>query len=802
MRRFLLTRRPHAALYFAVLLGAVQLGGCSSPEVRAKGYYDHGMELLAQHDNARASIEFKNAIKAKKDYIPAWLGLAQIQELDRNWAAMAGILRNVVELDPKDLEHRQKLARLLLLGGSTDEALNLINAAYDLDNRNADTLALKAIVLLKLNDSKGAMQAAQAALDLDPKNSGALGVIAADRLASNDTKGALQILDQAGAQTNDLGIDLFKLKIFEKLQDLPQAEALLRKLAADHPTEMEFRKQLARLYIFQKRLDDAEKELRSIVAAQPNNQGAELDLVRLLNGIKGPQAARAELVSRIDAGGDVFPFQIALAEFDFTQGKPDASIALLKSLIDNKDSSPENRLTAQIKLAELYLAKKQTEPAEALISDILAKDSRNTGGLKLRAAIRMDRGQLEPAINDLREALNDQPRSVDLMLLLASAYERSGSIELAEKQFADAVRASNTDANVTLRYVGFLLRHGSAARAEDVLTDLAGRWPQNVEVLTNLAQLKLQRQDWVAAQQLGDAIKRLGNSNAVADQVLAAAFAGQSKFSESVAALQDAVSAAPNAVQPMAALVDAYIRAKQPEKAVSFLQSALKANPENAEAYALLGTIQTGNNQPDLALKNFKTAIEKNPKNVIGYRALANYYVSQRKMDEAQGVVRAGLAQLPDDASLHLMSAEMLQLKGDLDGAIAEYEAMLVKEPGSLIVANNLASLLAEYRTDKASLERAQSLAAMLRKSPIPQFKDTVGWTTYQQGDYNGALRTLEEAAAALPNRAVVHYHLGMAYLATNQSAKATEQFNTALAKAPDPALKAKIEAGLKKANS
>ena len=61
--------------------------------------------------------------------------------------------------------------------------------------------------------------------------------------------------------------------------------------------------------------------------------------------------------------------------------------------------------------------------------------------LKLRASIRLNQGQVDAAIADLREALNDQPRSPDLMLMLASAYERSGSIDLADKQFADAMKA-------------------------------------------------------------------------------------------------------------------------------------------------------------------------------------------------------------------------------------------------------------------------------------------------------------------------------------------------------------------------
>jgi len=40
----------------------------------------------------------------------------------------------------------------------------------------------------------------------------------------------------------------------------------------------------------------------------------------------------------------------------------------------------------------------------------------------LRANIRIDRSELDGAVNDLRQALNDQPRSSELMMLLAVAY--------------------------------------------------------------------------------------------------------------------------------------------------------------------------------------------------------------------------------------------------------------------------------------------------------------------------------------------------------------------------------------------
>ena len=124
---------------------------------------------------------------------------------------------------------------------------------------------------------------------------------------------------------------------------------------------------------------------------------------------------------------------------------------------------------------------------------------------------------------------------------------------------------------------------------------------------------------------------------------------------------------------------------------------------------------------------------------------------------------------------------------------------MLKDQPGSMIIANNLASLLAEHRTDNESLAQAGSLSALLKNSDVPQFKDTLGWVAYLRGDNSSALSLLKDAAAKLPNSSVVQYHLGMSYLAAGQDADASERFKKAIELAPNDAqLKGKIDSALK----
>src|SRR5262249_40571471 len=159
-------------------------------------------------------------------------------------------------------------------------------------------------------------------------------------------------------------------------------------------------KQLVVHYAARQQLDEAERELRAIAAATPDDVGAELDLVRFLRLVKGPAAARQELLTRTNTEGEAFPYQMALAEFDLAQGNVIESIQLLEKVI-SAGSSREHVVAAQTKLAEIHLSRKNLDVAESLVTKILRSDGRNTDGLRLRAVIRLERGQLDAAITDV-----------------------------------------------------------------------------------------------------------------------------------------------------------------------------------------------------------------------------------------------------------------------------------------------------------------------------------------------------------------------------------------------------------------
>jgi len=777
-------------------LPLIFLAGCGTPEERAKSYYDSALALINKKDDVNARLELFRALKYRTDKVEIWRAMVGIDERAK-LPALFQDLRRVVELDPNDLDARLKLARIMVGGGAADAALKVIDAANEGDKPSADLHAIKAIILARTNDPAGAVREAQRSIEIDPNNIDAASILASKKIADGDPVGALSLLDALRPEQKDeTRIAMQKIQILARKGDLAKAEALLRDVISKNPGEAAYRVQLIQLLVAERHFDDAEKEFRTRAEANPADSKIGLDLVRFLNVVKGADAARAELDTRIKAGGEIFDYQMALADLDAAQGKVEDATQLLKMLASSTTAA-DKKTSARLKLAELYLSKSKVADAEPIISEILASDRRNAGALRLRAAIKIDKGQLDEAISDLRDALNDQSKSPELLMLLATAYERGGKNELADRQYADALKSSGQNPSIALQYVAFLQRRGEATRAEEILTEAANRNPNNMQILSSLAQVRLAQKNWTGASAIADAIER--SDRGLADQIRAAAFAGQDKMDQSIAALEDAHKVAPDAVQPVVSLASAYVRQGQSDKALELLQDLNHKFPTNAQILVLIGQVELAQKKDNEALQSFKAAVAQQPKDPIGYSALSDLYIRQKNFDAAGSVIQAALKEQPDNSNFRLSLAGLQILKGDHDAAIAQYEAILKDQPNSIVAINNVVSLLLDYRSDKESLDRAFALADALKNSPVPQFQDTLGWAQYRRADYKNSISTLEASAAKLPNLAAVHYHLGLAYAADGQSDKAAEQLKTALALEPDgTALKENIRSAMK----
>ncbi len=759
----------------------IALAACSSPEDKARKFYEKGAALLEKGDPDKARIEFQNALQIKPDMTPAWFGLAQVAERKGDWEKMYGFLNKVVDRDPKHLDAQLKLGRLLLAAEKLDRVLAISDTTMALAKDNADVLAFRAAVLYKLDNKQGAIDQANAALAKDPNNVDALVVLATERLVAKDGEKAIEYLDR-GLKVNEknIALQLIKVQAFESLAKTESAEGVFRRLIALYPGSRQLRHVLAQFYLSHDRKDAAEAEYRAVMAENPNDVTARLDVVRFVNAVKGPKAAMQEIEGLIAKDAANNDLKFALAAMHQSQNDRKGAESVLRSIID-KEGDSQDAIKARGQLAAMLLAGGDKKGASPLIEQMLAKDQRNEQGLLLKASIAMDDRHLDQAIADLRTILKDVPNSARALLMLGKAHELAGSPELAQEHYQKAFQASKLAPQFGLTYGEFLLKRNQAARAESVAEDTLRASPGNVSVMKLLAQARISKGDWVGAQAVADELQKQEGKQQTADQIRGAVLAARKNYAESIEAFKRAFQAAPSETQPMVALVRSYILAGKNNEAIAFMNSVVQASPDNIGAHLLLGQLQVNKGDVPAATQSFQKVISQEPKDPVGYINMANLHIRGKRFPEAEQAISQGLAAIPGDFSLRVTQASIYELAGRVDEAIKLYEQLLKERPNADVLANNLSSLLTDHRTDKASLARAHELAKRFSRSEIPQFKDTLGWATYKIGKAGDAAQLIEDAAKKMPDLPVFRYHLGMSYLAMNKPDAAKKELQKAL---------------------
>ena len=66
------------------------------------------------------------------------------------------------------------------------------------------------------------------------------------------------------------------------------------------------------------------------------------------------------------------------------------------------------------------------------------------------------------------------------------------------------------------------------------------------------------------------------------------------------------------------------------------------------------------------------------------------------------------------------------------------------------------------------------------------QINDTLGWVYYKKDMAHLAIRPLETSVGQEPTNALYHYHLGLAYVQTGETAKARKALEQALKLQPN----------------
>jgi cellulose synthase operon protein C len=763
----LMNRKIYALL---ALVGALTLAGCSSPEQKVESFNKRGQALLEKGDLVKARLEFQNALQINPSAVPALNGLALVAERSQDWQAAYVMWLKVAELDPNHVDAQVHLGKLQLASGQLDLALATSDKTLKLKPDSADVLGLRAAVMLKLNDAPASINLANQALAKDPRHLDSLVVLASERLQAGDGDGAVGYLDKALA-ANERNVSLYILKVqaLEKIGRVDKADQVLQKLVSLFPENPDYRYLLASFYVKHRQLDKAEAEYRAMVNSQSKAVQPVLTLVRFLDVTKGHDAAAVELEKFATANPGAHDLKLNLAEIRLRQKNEPAAIALWKEVIADAGDKPSG-VRARGALASYYLARNDKPTAKPLIEEMLKQDARDEQALLLRAGIAVNEQRLDDAVNDLRTILRDTPESPRAQLLLGRTHEMQGLRDLASQHYANAAQTGKFAPAFAIPYADYLMRTGRARAVEGVLRETLKTSPGNVPALRLLAQSYLQTGNIAGAQAVADEVAKTATGAAAANQIHGAVQAAKRDYVGSIESFKRAYELAPTDTNAMVNLVRSYVLANKSKEALSFLRAVLDASPRNEAARILQGQLLGYTGNAAGARESLQTAIDQNPSNAVAYQSLLSVHLAAKNVDEASRVVERGLKAIPTDFGLKMSRASILERQGKPEDAIAVYEALLAERPNAIVVANNLASLLADNRKDPASIKRAYELAQRFRNTDIPQVKDTVGWTAHLAGRTKEASEFLKSASTQAPDLAVAHYHYGMNQLALSNT--------------------------------
>jgi Flp pilus assembly protein TadD len=194
----------------------------------------------------------------------------------------------------------------------------------------------------------------------------------------------------------------------------------------------------------------------------------------------------------------------------------------------------------------------------------------------------------------------------------------------------------------------------------------------------------------------------------------------------------------------------------------------------------MLGQILSGLRDFEKAESAFQKAVELDHNNLTAFVMLATTQEARGSLPQALASAQRSVQQNPRDVRSYTLLGMFEEKSGDWQKAQEAYQKALQIEPGSPLVANNLAFLLLDHGGNAdLALSLAQTARSKLPDSPTTA--DTLAWAYIRKGVFGSALPLLEKAVQQAPGIPDFRYHLGVAYQHMNNNAAAATQFRQVL---------------------
>jgi len=775
----------------SLLTVAISIAGCGGSEERQEKHLQKAQDFFQAENYEMAKAEIKVAMEANPSSIEGFYWLGELAEKEKDYRAAYNYYSEVIKLAPAHIKALNKLASFHLLSKDIEGAIEKANKVLSLDPKNADALAVMAGVYFRNEETDLAAQKAQEALAIEPGNIAATAILTA--IYTKDSPDLALNIIAKGIENQDkhAALKMLKIRVLHSQQKNDEVVAVYRELMADDPENLLYPYQLANFYLqdFSKkettRKDMAEAVLRDQVAQKPDNDTVKLWLVEFLAKNREVDVGKKLLIDFVQVSPENFALRDALGKLYMQAQEPVQAKAVYQESIDSNPESSD-AIEARIRLIEIAAFENDQNKVKVLIDEIFKLEPENSFALLTRARIKLANNQFKEAIQDLRVVLKNDADSLEALALLARAHEAEGATNLALDEYKELIEK---DANNLAGLVGFArlqVQREEFEKSTEALEKALEFHPGNAEATRLLVGIYIKDQRWDDALSISAKLTEKEGTMALGYYLQGRTYLLQKSFKPAVDVLKKSLEINPTIIESLQALAGAYLSLEQSNQAISYVQKHVDRYPEHIHAKELLANLLASSGNIKKAIAIMEGVINDYPAQLSAYRLLAKLYSVKNRIDDIEPILKSGVKKAKGKQDLSLLLAEFYQSKNKPDQAKKIYEELLLNDPESMVVRNNLAVLLMDHYASEESFKRAADLVTVLEGTENPAFLDTAGWVQYQLGNYLQAVSLLQAAVEKGGNSGVYHYHLGMAYYKSDMKERAKESLQQAVSNERD----------------